>query len=257
MGEKGMKASDMRGKAALVTGAAGGLGRETALALARAGAHVMLADVNRVGLEETAGLLARLDVEVRCCASDLTLADNCRAAINDAVEVFGRLDALCNVAGVIVFAHSADMAQADWERTIAVNLNAPFYLAQAAVPHLLESHGAIVNVTSSAAFIGEAYLAAYCASKGGLTQLTKSLAMEYMHTPLRVNAVAPGGMITPMGRTIHMPEGVDQSLIGRYRPQRGQVAVEDVADLIAFLCSDAARGYHGASIVIDNGQIAG
>ena len=78
-----------------------------------------------------------------------------------------------------------------------------------------------------------------------------------MHTPLRVNAVAPGGMITPMGRTIHMPEGVDQSLIGRYRPQRGQVAVEDVADLIAFLCSDAARGYHGASIVIDNGQIAG
>lgn len=247
----------MRGKAALVTGAAGGLGRETALSLARAGAHVMLADVNRAGLDETAGLLAPLGVEVRCCATDLTQADNCRAAVAAAVEAFGRLDALCNVAGIIVFAHSGDMAQADWERTIAINLNAPFYLAQAAIPYLLQAKGAIVNVTSSAAFIGEAYLAAYCASKGGLTQLTKSLAMEYMHTSLRVNAVAPGGMMTPMGHTIRMPEGVDQSLIGRYRPQRGQVAVEDVADVIAFLCSDAARGYHGASIVLDNGQIAG
>ncbi|HTZ70315.1 MAG TPA: SDR family NAD(P)-dependent oxidoreductase [Acetobacteraceae bacterium] len=247
----------MKGKAALVTGAAGGLGRATALALAHAGADVALVDINAAGLEETAQQVRHIGTRAEIHSADLSQADNCAAAVAAAVTAFGHLDALCNVAGVIIFANSPEMSVSDWNKTLAVNLSAPFLFCQAAIPHLLERNGAIVNVTSSAAFIGEAYLAAYCASKAGLTQLTKALAMEFINKPIRINAVAPGGMMTPMGGTIRMPEGVDRSLIQRFTPLRGLVEVADVAELIAFLASDAARGYHGACISIDRGITAG
>jgi NAD(P)-dependent dehydrogenase (short-subunit alcohol dehydrogenase family) len=142
-------------------------------------------------------------------------------------------------------------------RTLAVNLSGPIYLSQAAIPHLLKVSGAIVNVTSSAAFVGEAYAAAYCASKAGLTQMTKALAMEYTHKPIRINAVAPGGMATNIAANLKMPPDVDYALIKRYSGLRGLVDVNDVAELIAFLASDAARGYHGACISIDRGITAG
>lgn len=248
---------NMKDKAALVTGAASGLGRATALALAGAGADVCLVDLNQAGLEETARQVREIGMRAEIHATDLTVPENCAAAVEAAVAAFGRLDALCNVAGIIIFAHSPDMPVADWNRTLAVNLSAPFFLCQAAIPHLLARHGAIVNVTSSAAFIGEAYVAAYCASKAGLTHMTKALAMEYVNKPIRINAVAPGGMMTPMGTTIRMPEGVDRSLIQRFTPLRGLVEVGDVAELIAFLSSDAARGYHGACIAVDKGITAG
>src|SRR3546814_3437439 len=110
-----------------------------------------------------------------------------------------------------------EMRAVDYEKTIAVNLNAPFYLTQAAIPHLLEANGAVVNVTSSAAFVGEAYAVAYCATKAGLTHMTKALAMEYVNRPIRFNAVAPGGMHTNIAANLKMPEGVDYALIKRYR----------------------------------------
>src|SRR5579862_4530187 len=209
-------ASNMKGKAVLVTGAASGLGRATALALGRAGADVCVVDVNEAGLEETAGQLRALGAKALVQAADLSRANNCREAVATAVAAFGRLDALCNVAGIIIFAHSAEMREADWEKTIAVNLSAPFYLSQAAIPHLLDKNGAIVNVTSSAAFVGEAYVAAYCATKAGLTHMTKAMAMEFMHKPIRINAVAPGGMMTNIASTLKMPEDVDYTLIKRF-----------------------------------------
>jgi NAD(P)-dependent dehydrogenase (short-subunit alcohol dehydrogenase family) len=251
------QASGMQGKAALVTGAASGLGRGTALALGRAGAGVLIADVNAAGLEETAGLLRDLGVKAEVFAADLTSAATCRQAVARAVEVFGRLDALCNVAGVIHFANSHEMPEADWEKTLAINLSAPFYLIQAAIPHLLQAEGAVVNVSSTAAFVGEAYAAAYCASKAGLTHLTKSLAMEYMHKPIRFNAVAPGGMRTNISSGLKIPDGADVSLIQRFSGLRGQVEVDDVAEMAAFLASPAASGYHGACITIDKGITAG
>ena len=249
--------SDMTGEGALVTGAAGGLGRATALALAKAGADVCIVDINAAGLEETAEQVRALGRKALVHATNLATADNCRAAVAAAVGAYGRLDALCNVAGVIVFSHTPEMSDADWERTLAINLSAPFFLCRAAIPQLLEHKGAIVNVSSTAAFLGEAYVAAYCASKGGLHQLTKSLAMEYIHTPLRINSVAPGGMATPMGATIRMPEGVDYALIKRYSPVRSLVEIDDVAGMIAFLASDAARSIHGACITVDAGITAG
>lgn len=250
-------ASDMKGKAALVTGAASGLGRATALKLAQAGADVCIVDLNAAGLEDTASQLRALGVRVLVHATDLSLRDHCPAAVAAAVAGFGRLDALCNVAGIIVMCNAHEMRAVDYEKTIAVNLNAPFFLTQAAIPHLLETNGAVVNVTSSAAFVGEAYAVAYCATKAGLTHMTRALAMEYVHKPIRFNAVAPGGMQTNIAQNIKFPDGADMALVKRYSGMRGLVEVDDVADMVAFLASDAARGYHGACIAIDKGIAAG
>nr|WP_243760559.1 SDR family oxidoreductase [Aestuariicella hydrocarbonica] len=248
----------MSEKVALVTGAASGLGRGTAVALATAGAKVCLVDLNEAGLQETATLVQALGVECLVRPADLSQKDNCEAVVAETVAAFGRLDALCNVAGVIFFNHSTDMTQVQWDTTMAVNLSAPFFLSQAAIPHLLEQHGAIVNVTSSASFMGEAYAAAYCATKAGLTNLTKAMAMEYMHKPIRINAVAPGGMVTNIVSSfMNMPKDLDGSLMQRFKPLRGTVEVDDVANLVAFMASDAARGYHGNCISIDNGITAG
>ncbi|HEX7819943.1 MAG TPA: SDR family NAD(P)-dependent oxidoreductase [Sphingobium sp.] len=211
-----MTPSDMSGKAALVTGAASGLGRATAIALAQAGADVSLVDVNATGLEETAASIRALGRVAHVRATDLSLPDNSGAAVRAAVAAFGRLDARCNVAGPIKFSPMPQMAATDYALTIAANLNAPFFLSQAAIPHLLEANGAIVNVTSSAATVGEAYAAAYCASKAGLAHMTRALAMEYIHKPLRINAVAPGGMMTNIAAGISFPPDLDRSLIARF-----------------------------------------
>jgi len=252
-----MQICDMKGKAALVTGAASGLGRASAIKLAGAGADVCLVDVNAAGLAETAGLLEAGGVTALVHATDLSEPDNCRAAVAAAVARFGRLDALCNIAGIIFLANSHQMPAEQWHRTMAVNLSAPFFLSQAAIPHLLEANGAIVNVASSAAFIGEAYAAAYCATKAGLVNLTRAMAMEYMKQPIRINAVAPGGMITNIAVNFRPPEGCDVELLKRYAGMRGVVEVDDVAALVAYLASDAARGYHGACVSIDAGITAG
>lgn len=250
-------ASNMKGKAALVTGAASGLGRAAALKLGSAGADVCIVDMNPAGLDETATQLRSLGVKAHVHATDLAVRENCTAAVAAAVGAFGRLDALCNVAGIIVMCNAHEMSPKDYEKTIAVNLSAPFFLMQAAIPHLLAANGAVVNVSSSASLIGEAYAVAYCGTKAALNHMTKALAMEYAHKPIRFNAVAPGGMNTNIGSTIKMPADADYTLMKRYTGLRGMVEVDDVADMIAFLASDAASGYHGAIISIDRGITAG
>jgi NAD(P)-dependent dehydrogenase (short-subunit alcohol dehydrogenase family) len=251
------QASDMTGKVALVTGAGGGLGQAVAIALARAGADVGVVDVKEDGLRETAAQIEGLGRKALIHAADLSVAENCPAAVTATVGAFGRLDALCNVAGVLKLANSHEMPVEDWNLVMAINLTAPFLLSKAAIPHLLQSEGAIVNVTSLAAHIGEAYAAAYCASKGGLAQLTKAMAMEYLKTPLRINAISPGGMVTPIGASFIPPAGADPELLGRYRPIRGLVEVADMADMVAYLVSPASAGFHGAVIQMDKGITAG
>ena len=248
---------NMSDEAALVTGAASGLGRGTALALARAGANVCIVDINAAGLEETAQQVRAIGRKALVHATDLSVAENCEAAVAAALASFGRLDALCNVAGLIIFTHSTQMTVKDWDKTLAVNLSAPFHLSKAAIPHLLERDGAIVNVTSCAAYIGEAYAAAYCATKAGLNAMTKAMAMEYMHKPIRINAVAPGGMKTNIAANLRMPEGADHALIKRFSGMRGLVEVDDVAEMVVYLASDAGRGFHGACVTMDRGITAG
>ena len=249
--------TDMTGKVALVTGAASGLGRATAMKLAAAGANLCLVDIDAAGLAETSAELAATGVALLEHGADLADPAACTGAVAAAVARFGRLDALCNVAGVIRLAHSHAMPAAQWHQTLAINLSAPFFLSQAAIPHLIEAEGAIVNVASSAAFIGEAYAAAYCATKAGLVNMTKAMAMEYARRPIRINAVAPGGMMTNIAADMRVPEGAEIDLIKRFSGLRGLVEVDDVADLIVLLASPAGRSYHGACVTIDAGITAG
>lgn len=249
--------SNMQGKVALITGAAAGLGKATALTLARAGAAIVLVDINAEGLQQTATEVRACGAETLVLATDLSDTSQCQKLVDTALDHFGRLDALCNIAAVFIPKHTQEMADDEWDATLAVNLTAPFKLIRAAMPSLLKHHGTIVNVTSCAAFMGQAYLAAYSASKAALTHMTKSLAMEYMHQPIRINAVAPGGMMTALTEGLRKLENPDISLLGRISPLRGVVEIEQVADMVAFLATDAAEGYHGACINLDNGITAG
>tara|TARA_R110001599_G_scaffold26856_2_gene94691 strand:- start:137442 stop:138203 length:762 start_codon:yes stop_codon:yes gene_type:complete len=248
---------DMAGKVALVTGAGSGLGRATVHQLAEARAKLCLVDVDKDSLAETAALLADTGAELLINPADLADPDACRAAVAASVDHFGRLDALCNIAGIIYLANSHEMPADLWHKTMAVNLSAPWFLSQAAIPHLLETNGAIVNCASSAAFVGEAYAAAYCASKAGLVNMTKAMAMEYVEKPIRINAVAPGGMMTNIATNFRPPEGANIDLIKRYSGLRGLVEVDDVADMICLLASDAGSGFHGSCINLDAGITAG
>ncbi len=253
-----MAPTDMTGKVALVTGAAAGLGQATAIRLAEVGASVAIVDIAASGLDETASAIRALGGKALALPLDMSVRANCSGAVEQTVKAFGRLDALCNIAGVMLPGATTEITEAEWDLTMRVNLEAPFFAIRAAIPHLLEARGSVVNVTSCAAFQGQAYFAAYCATKSGLTNMTKALAMEYMHQPIRFNAVAPGGMMTGlthgMARIMHL----DKSLISRIASARPELCeIEDVAECVAFLASDAARGYHGTCIQIDAGVTAG
>jgi NAD(P)-dependent dehydrogenase (short-subunit alcohol dehydrogenase family) len=249
---------EFKGKAVLVTGAGSGLGRAVARKLAGFGADLCLVDINAEGLAATANDIGSSGGGLEPVATDLADHANCIRAVDRAVARFGRLDALCNVAGVLNFAPFTQLTAEKFHQTIAVNFAAPFFLSQAAIPHLLASNGAIVNVASCAAFIGEAYLAAYSASKAALVSLTKSLAMEYAKTSLRVAAVAPGGMETGMGAEIGAAKDeIDFTLVQRYSGLRGYVSVDDVAAMIALLASERGAAFHGACINMDAGITSG
>ncbi|MCW1428736.1 SDR family NAD(P)-dependent oxidoreductase [Novosphingobium sp. JCM 18896] len=248
----------MTGRVALVTGAAAGLGRASALRLAEVGADLAITDVAEAGLEETAQTIRALGRKVLVLPLDLSQRANCRVAVERTVAEFGRLDSLCNVAGVMIPGPSASMTDEAWDLTMAVNLAAPFFLIRAAIPHLLEAKGAVVNVTSCAAFQGQAYFAAYCATKSGLANMTKALAMEFTNQPIRINAVAPGGMMTGLTDGMKLlPPDTDWPLVQRIGSPRGLCEIEDVAETVTFLATDAARGYHGSVIQIDAGVTAG
>lgn len=252
-----MTKREFDGKVVLVTGAASGLGRAASVRFAAEGARLCLADLNADGLADTARRIAAAGGESVSFAGDLGEASNCAQVVGRAVETFGRLDVLCNIAGILRFHALADVTTEAWARLFSANVTAPFFMMQAAMPHLVESHGNVVNVVSTAAFLGQAYTAPYSATKAALLSLTKSLAMETMHSPVRINALAPGGMLTEMVQTLEFPQDADQSLIARYIGIRPPAQPEDIVEPLLFLASDRARTVHGACYTADSGITAG
>jgi meso-butanediol dehydrogenase/(S,S)-butanediol dehydrogenase/diacetyl reductase len=244
------------GKSVIITGAGSGLGRATAIGFAVAGAKLTLADMNAQGLQETRDLIGDQGSSVLLVPGDLTSVDYCRALIDQGVGAHGGIDALCNVAGLFRLNHLANMTPEIWDAVYAVNVRAPFFLMQAAMPHLIERNGSIVNIASASAFFGHSYLAPYASSKAALVNLTKSLAMEFAKSPVRINAIAPGGMNTPM---IHAewPDGIDGTLVSRFAGLREIAEPEEFVDLILYLASSRAKNVHGACFNVDGGITAG
>ena len=245
--------SSLRGKVILVTGASSGLGAETVRLLSREGATIF-------GIARNTDRLAAVfaDVETGAYAAvELSSPPACRDAVERCVERFGRLDVLINIAGSHRMRRTESMTDDDWGQDLSVNLSGPFHLCRAALPHLLAGGGNIVNVASIAGVEGQAYSAGYCAAKHGLIGLTRALAVEYTADRLRVNAVCPGGMLTPQIENFSAPENANFDLIMRTASPRGMMAPLDVANVIAFLASDAAAAVHGAVYRVDNGKGAG
>ena len=240
-------------KVALVTGAGSGMGRAITIRLAEEGASVLAVDIDGDGLDET---LLRGSGSVTARQADVSDPQVCAGLVDAAVSEFGRLDVLGNVAGIYIAGHMTDMTREQYRRLMGVNLDGYFFLAQAAIPHLLETDGNIVNIASNAGIQGVPYSVAYSMTKGGVVQLTRSLAVEYLKRPLRVNAIAPAGTNTNIGASTTFPPDVDIDLVTRMAGLRGMSEPEEVAALFAFLASDEARSITGAIYTLDNGLTA-
>jgi len=245
------------GKVALVTGAGSGIGRAVALRLTGEGAQVLAHDLNDDALSETAKLVADAGAALETRTGDISSRDECVATVAATVERFGRLDVLGNIAGIARAEHFPDVDERGYRQMMGVNVDACFFLAQAAMPHLLETEGNIVNIASNAGLMGQAYTVAYCMTKGAIVQLTKALAMEYAKAPLRVNAIAPGGVDTSLSRNFQIPGDIDFELMARYTGFRSMGSPEDIAAMFALVASDEGRSIHGAILSVDRGITAG
>ncbi len=247
------------GKVAVVTGAGSGIGQAVSRRLAAEGASVLGHDIDESRLADTSSLIATEGGGTFATrVGDVRSRDECFALVNDAADRFGRLDILGNVAGIARAEHFADVPAEAWQQMLDINLTAPFHCAQAAIPHLIETSGCIVNIASNAGLMGQAYTVAYCATKGAIVNFTRALAMEFVRTGVRVNAIAPGGVETNLTRTFAFPEGdVDWDLVGRFTGFRGMAQADEIASLFAYLASDEARPIHGAIVSADLGITAG
>lgn len=239
----------------IVTGAASGIGRATAILLAKEGATVTIGDVNEEGLQETAGMMTG---DPRVVAYDATNHDSCKALVAKATEGRG-LDTLCNIAGLLDWGPVEEFDEKRFERIVAINLTSFYTLCRAALPHLVKTKGSIINTSSTAGLSGVAYTSAYSASKHGVIGLTKSLAIEYAARGVRVNAICPGHVDTAMGNQTPPAGDIDWALVMRNvnKLEGGPCAPEDIANAFAYLACEDARKVSGTTLSVDGAMQAG
>ena len=241
---------------AIVTGASSGIGAAIAIAFAEAGWEVMAAGRDEGRLEE----VADVSDSIATWTGDLSESDDCEELNVDTIDEFGHIDCLVNCAGIIVRSNAADTSDEEWRQTMAINLDAPFFLSRAALPFLLQATGSIINIASDWGLKGGQRAAAYCASKGAIVQLTRAMALDHAAEGLRVNAVCPGEIDTPM---LVREAEVESDDLDDYLAQladespNGRIGTpEEVAALVLFLASDAATHITGTAIPIDGGASA-
>lgn len=240
----------------LVTGASSGIGAATAIAFAEAGWSVMAAGRNEARLEE----VADVSENISTWAGELEESEDCDELVADTIDEFGGLDCLINAAGVLIRNNAEETSDDDWRDTLAINLDVPFFLSRAALPHLQQSEGSIVNVASFWGLKAGDRAVAYCTSKGALIMMTRAMARDHAADGLRINAVCPGGVDTPMlvSETEEQDGDVDAFLadVAAASPNGRIATPEDIAGLMLFLASDAARHITGTAIPIDGGLMA-
>ncbi|MCC5856231.1 MAG: glucose 1-dehydrogenase [Idiomarina sp.] len=248
----------MNSSIALVTGAAAGIGRATALAYAKAGCDVVISDIQRDRLVEVEQAITKLGRKALSVVADMSVESDIRTLHADTLAYFGRLDYACNNAGIEgENAPTHESSLENFDRTLAVNLRGVFICMQEQLKLMLtQGSGAIVNISSVAGLIGFPNLPAYCASKGGVIQLTKAAAVEYAEHNIRVNAVCPGVIHTDM---IDRVTGRDPEIEAQYaafHPMNRMGTVEEVADTIVFLSLPQSGFITGQALAVDGGMVA-
>jgi meso-butanediol dehydrogenase/(S,S)-butanediol dehydrogenase/diacetyl reductase len=246
------------GKTALITGAASGIGRATAVRFAAEGAQVFCADIQAEAGEAAAAEIRAAGGDATFQVCDVSDEASIVACVAAAVERYGKLDNLNNIAGLGHFEESSRETLAGWNRIIGINLTGTFLFCREAIPHLLATRGSITNCASTAATKGQPWSAAYSASKGGVISLTQTLAVDYGRQGMRVNAIAPGGVDTPIAGQFTPPEGVDVSLMVRIMPLDPERFghPDELAAGFAYLASDDASYVNGIVLRIDGGMQA-
>ncbi len=241
----------LEGKVAIVTGGGAGIGRASAIAFARAGARVAVADIDRVGGDETVDLVSRDGGEAVFVETDVSEARQVESLVAETVKAFGRLDCAHNNAGIIVGGGpTAKATEGEFDQTVAVNLKGVWLCMKHEIPAMLEAGGgAIVNTSSGAGLVGEPGLAIYSATKHGIIGLTRSSAIEYGTSNIRVNAICPGITRTAMARN------VAEDRIRARVPMGRLGSPDEVADAVVWLCSDAASFVTGHALSVDGGLV--
>ena len=239
-----------KNKVVLVTGAGSGIGRSTALRMDAEGATLIIVDINKDELIETKSSLKNKESTAK------VLDISALADVKKFFKGLNKLDALINVAGILRFDNSHEVQIDDWNKILDVNLTGTFFMCSYALPLLLKSKGAIVNVSSSAALGSHAWTAAYSASKGGISAFSKTLAVEYGMEGLNVNCVCPASIETPMSTNPDMPKDIDTRLLKKIMPIDGvNRSPNEIASTIAFLASQDAIHINGIDLRVDGGLL--
>jgi 3-hydroxybutyrate dehydrogenase len=250
----------LTGKVALVTGGASGIGRATALTFAREGAKLVIADMNIDGGQQTAHMITENGGEATFVQVDVSHATEVEEMISKAVETYGRLDCAYNNAGVTQRAYpsTAEFPEDDWHRVLAINLTGVWLCMKYEIPQMLkQGGGAIVNTASVAGLVGLAGRSAYVASKHGVVGITRTAALEYAKSGIRVNCVCPGYIRTPMVAYVIQHEGrhLEEQIVAR-EPIGRLGTPEEIAETVVWLCSDAASFVTGHTMTVDGGYVA-
>ena len=244
------------GRVALVTGAGSGIGRSAAQRLATEGASVFCVDLNAGSVEETVtGIVAGGGTAIAHVA-DISIESQVNTCLEACIDHYGSLYTLVHMAGLLRFERSHEMSLDSWQKIIDINLTGTFLLCRAALPHLLDSKGNIVNAASTAALSGLPWGAAYSASKGGVLAMTRSIAVEYAAQDVRANCVCPGDIQTNMTTDISMPGTMDADQFIRISSRTGARGPEVVAGVIAMLASDDGAHITGEDIRVDGGTLS-
>ncbi len=243
-------------RVALVTGAGSGIGQAAAQRLAGEGAAVLCVDLDGDAAESTAAAIRDSGANALAHACDVSDEAQANACVAACVEQFGSLYAMVHMAGILRFERFHETTTASWQQIMDVNLNGTFFMNRAAIPHLLETRGSIVNAASTAALAGLHWGVAYSASKGAVLAMTRSIAVEYAKQGLRANCVSPGDIKTSMTTGLAMPDMPSQEQIIRISSLDGPLGPEVVAGVIAMLASEDGRHITGEDIRVDGGTLS-